>query len=648
MKKYNKLVALILALTMLLSTAIVGFAEEGDPVERKVETGFYIKAKDENGESSFVDIYTYLNGDFDQLLTDAGFENVLFVHQSGKGATLDKILQKGTEEALDFLDETDFADEYKDEGTGETIKPIIVYVLDAKLDAGGQYKADEVITVSGRVLYKGKGVPNVDITLKLESKVEGVDEGETENSFITELIWVEQLTTGEGSNEPDATTDEAGEFICDFQLPEGTEPGKYTLTVKANEPVNKSTTLDFEVVGEEPVDEIPAEIISEMVVKMADLYKHIDENDKPAIRDARANLKDLNDEVWAGLLTDEVAAKFESKEAAKEAIKSAILDLAELYYSADSEELEGRLTILAEKHLPTYRTIFGYEETVEELFSFFKALVENIPNGIDATTKYKLVNATDEELLNLIDKIAKNTLSNTLKQEEYAKFNGKLSKVELSVDTLLGVRENITNKIDSEGKAQIAMIMAYTRMNTVVEGPKDAKVGETAEYKLTVLDMDASTYANWSSSNEDVATIEVVDNKVVLTPVGEGTATITVYRGDNEANWIARFDVVVKGEEVEENPITAEVEVEEKIIINGKVALEEGQEIANVSVSVYQGENFSVIIEDLTEIGEFLDGTFSFELEIPEDLESGEYTVEIQVLLEGSAQPLVFKTIIIK
>ena len=238
MRKYNKLMALILALTMVLSTAVVGFAEGGDPVpepiepiERPVETGFYVKGGEEQ-ENLFIDIYTFLNEDYEQYFTNANLENVLFVHQSGKGATLDEILAaESVEKALRYLDENDFQEKYKVAGTdSEYIKPTVPgYTFEANLDKeDAKYTIDEEIIVSGIVQFKGVGLKDVDITMKLGEE---------------ELVTVDQVKT-----------DENGEFETKLELPENTEPGQYKLTVQANTPVNKSLVLELEVIGEEPTD----------------------------------------------------------------------------------------------------------------------------------------------------------------------------------------------------------------------------------------------------------------------------------------------------------------------------------------------------------------------------------------------------------
>ena len=75
---------------------------------------------------------------------------------------------------------------------------------------------DEDITISGSVLRGEAGLADIDITLKLTD-----DEGQ--------VVSVGQIKT-----------DTKGEFAHTFKVPVGTEAGTYTLTVKANDPVNRS------------------------------------------------------------------------------------------------------------------------------------------------------------------------------------------------------------------------------------------------------------------------------------------------------------------------------------------------------------------------------------------------------------------------
>lgn len=95
------------------------------------------------------------------------------------------------------------------------------YQLIVELDKN-EYSIDEVITLAGRVLKNNVGLKDIDITLKLG------------NIPIT----LEQLKT-----------DEKGQFIVKFTVPETTEEGQYRLIVKANEPVNIFKELDIKLLG---------------------------------------------------------------------------------------------------------------------------------------------------------------------------------------------------------------------------------------------------------------------------------------------------------------------------------------------------------------------------------------------------------------
>ena len=88
-----------------------------------------------------------------------------------------------------------------------------------------EYTVDEDITISGTVIKDKIGLADVDITLKLID-----NEGQ--------VILVEQIKT-----------DVNGKFTDTFKVPEETEAGIYALTVKANDPVNKSQEKKITIVS---------------------------------------------------------------------------------------------------------------------------------------------------------------------------------------------------------------------------------------------------------------------------------------------------------------------------------------------------------------------------------------------------------------
>lgn len=515
MRKTRKLASFILALTIIISSISLSFAQGLN--DSDIMTGFYVK--DGQGNNIFIDIYTYLNNKETYLpIINNGLENVLFIHQNGKGARLQEILDGNKFRELEL---NDFEETYKNAGNeDEILNPRdSFYSLTAELDKD-EYYLDDTITLSGKVLKVKDGYRDVDITLK----VDGI-----------ELILVDQIIT-----------DENGNFETTFTLPEDTELGSYKLTVKANEPVNKFITLDLVIVEKVVDDPIPEAIIGEIADKILEIRENIAEEDKEAIRTAKSNivLVESWDTILADILTPQLIAKFEDEVTAKNALKLAIIDLAEIQYSVDAINLKSSLMTYSETHLPTFRAIFGYDESAEVLFRLFKEIIVNIPNAITPTQGNAVVEATDVELIGLIEEIAKATVEYTLNQPAYNSFIGRLSEVGLSIDTLIAVRSKLAAEIDTNNVAQIALINAYARSQSVLTGAIELKVGETAKYSLTVFGREVSTLANWSTSNPEVATI-VDDTEVILTGVSEGTITITAYRGTDEANWIVKLEVKV-------------------------------------------------------------------------------------------------------
>ena len=96
-KKKHIILALCITVLFVSQSNIV---QAGSHEEYSIKSGMYIKGIENN---LYVDIYNFINNtsQYSRKITEAGLENVLFVHQSGKGASLYSILNKSSEIPLD-------------------------------------------------------------------------------------------------------------------------------------------------------------------------------------------------------------------------------------------------------------------------------------------------------------------------------------------------------------------------------------------------------------------------------------------------------------------------------------------------------------------------------------------------------------------
>lgn len=116
-------------------------------------------------------------------------------------------------------------------GGGGSVTPSSEYKLSAAL-AQYRYDINGLNTLSGEVKRAGKGVANIAITVRM-----------FDSSKVEIPIVIDELKT-----------DDSGRFSYDFSMPVGTEAGKYTIRIYANDPVDQTVEHSFEVTGTLTVD----------------------------------------------------------------------------------------------------------------------------------------------------------------------------------------------------------------------------------------------------------------------------------------------------------------------------------------------------------------------------------------------------------
>ncbi|NLX90363.1 MAG: hypothetical protein GXZ07_02025 [Firmicutes bacterium] len=314
--------------------------------------------------------------------------------------------------------------------------------------------------------------------------------------------------------------------------------------------------------------------IDKIADELWSIYPYLDETDKAALRAARENLQifvdenrysdvysggDSYDDAWdtviGALMTDEVKAIYGSKEDARTALIEFATGVANSYYASSREDLIIRLTKFKDDYKDDFQKLFGSDIKLETLYNLLEHTRKEIPNVIKTKTDpdylNKLAFGTNTDLINTIPKITKDAMLAALDAFPY--FKGKLSAIGWSVDKIIEQRTELSQLIDPNNAAELALAKAAVRSETeLVEDKTTLSIGESTTYKIQIMGKNATGLVNWHSSDPQVAEFNKLDDGrygETLTAKSAGTTLITAYRAYNggtpENDWIIRFPVVV-------------------------------------------------------------------------------------------------------
>jgi len=314
--------------------------------------------------------------------------------------------------------------------------------------------------------------------------------------------------------------------------------------------------------------------IDKIADELGSIYHYLDEMDKAALRAARENLQifvdenrysdvysgggsyeDAWDKVIGNLMTSKVVEIYEGKENARTELIKFATGVANSYYASSREDLINRLTKFKDDYKVDFQKLFGSDIKLETLYDLLARTRDEIPNVIknDASYLSQLTNTelTNTELIDTIPKITKDAMLAAL--DAFPDFKGKLSAIGWSVDKIIKQRTELSELIDPNNAAELALAKAAVRSQTkLVEGKTTLSIGESTTYKIQIMGKNATGLVNWHSSNPQVAEFNKLDDGrygETLTAKSAGTTLITAYRaytgGTPENDWIIRFPVVV-------------------------------------------------------------------------------------------------------
>jgi hypothetical protein len=318
---------------------------------------------------------------------------------------------------------------------------------------------------------------------------------------------------------------------------------------------------------------VPA-YITEMANQIAKVYPFLQDDEKQAIRDARAAAAVLSDDtlrsIVAPLITSQVIARFgNDRSAAEQAVFALVRDYSQIYYPADGnwatelQNLRNNATLR-----PNFRTLMGYgtanEVTFDELFTLAKDIRTLTPDVIKGNANYvtAVLRNDDTQLFNNAGKdiyaIGEDALRQALANN--ATLETRLESLGWTVSVATQVQKDLATAVDAQNKASLALLYGYIRSESKLvydDGTPLAAYG-TSAYSA---DPGKSLIVQVLGRNIGQVAIEIRDssNNVVawtrdphgcpVVPNTTGDFTIYGYRdfagADPLKHWLVRTDVHV-------------------------------------------------------------------------------------------------------
>lgn len=277
-------------------------------------------------------------------------------------------------------------------------------------------------------------------------------------------------------------------------------------------------------------------------------------NDISTITEAMTNIADVTSAQWDtiinGLFTSEVKANFNSDEETKQAIIDFITGLSQIYYSSDETSLFNTMVSFRDSYTETFETLFGSDANMADLFELLYQTKQELP-GVASSNKGKLkdlISADNSTLVTYMNDYTKEAMAQAIIGNS---LSAKLSAIGWSTDKILDSQQSLSNIVNSQGAADLALGKAYIRLQTeLLSGNTSLIVEEEPAYTISILGLGESeglaSLVNWHSTNQEVVLSEL---PVYLKAVASGSSAIIIYRDGAgttpENDWIYYFDVEV-------------------------------------------------------------------------------------------------------
>ncbi|MBQ7793692.1 MAG: carboxypeptidase regulatory-like domain-containing protein [Clostridia bacterium] len=314
-------------------------------------------------------------------------------------------------------------------------------------------------------------------------------------------------------------------------------------------------------------------------------YGYVDSADTGAITNANAAAlklaaSDVTDSRVDALMTDEFVANYDSRKAAKEALVSLLAKSLSVYYSTSAEKLESNLKAVQADMEDVLATIeidvadwadlmIKTREDAKSLAGWDEKIiwaVGSASGNTDSTTA----------LYETMDSLQVTAMNKRLGTTDYADAKAAFDTLGWTAETVVAACRAVTVLADAGKSAEFALIKAAARSgtevfvdetkmdvgtkgvnwgsNVVKISPDDLPMTKGLQIKV-IGDVLATNFAGFSTSNEELVTIEADDASyeivVTINEGKKGEADIIIKRdpkGDNSGSdndWIVRQKIVV-------------------------------------------------------------------------------------------------------
>lgn len=272
--------------------------------------------------------------------------------------------------------------------------------------------------------------------------------------------------------------------------------------------------------------------LAQVVTKIMTFRGYLTDTEIASLSDARSKLvtavqQDALNDAAEGLITTQVAAKFKAKGVerpdAKAAIINSLEDFQNIHYSDNKDTLTAALSKFKADNGATFRTLFGDDFEIEELFGYLMATQDELQSQVKSeilknpTNPFGLVDSSSSAIKDKLVELTKTALHKVAEKSVYKIFEGKLAAIGWNTDLLVETQREVGAIIDPLNAAEKAVALSGIRSQIGTNITDEILTLNIKSEKQVVLsikgvntgEISIAGYLDWTSSDKSFATVDL-------------------------------------------------------------------------------------------------------------------------------------------